>query len=135
MTNFTSQADQNRLYEAHAAICRVLANPWRLRIVEALGRGERTVGALSGALGISMSNLSQHLSLMREKGVVEAQRSGGFVYYRLTSPKTLEAWKLMREVLIERLTLAGELSRSAGEEDGKDPDSRTRGRERRMGRR
>jgi ArsR family transcriptional regulator len=96
----------------------VLANHWRLRIVEALGEGESTVGALAERLGISMSNLSQHLALMRDKGVVEARKSGGYVHYRLTSQKTLAAWRLMREVLMERFALAGALSASQGRQSG-----------------
>jgi ArsR family transcriptional regulator len=112
--NYLSKADEDRLFEAHAAICRTLANPWRLRIVEALGDGESSVGALAERLGISMSNLSQHLALMRDKGVVEARKSGGYVHYRLTSKKTLAAWRLMREVLMERMALAGALSAGLG---------------------
>ena len=118
MVKSLSRQDEDRIYEAHAAICRVLANPWRLRIVEGLGEGEATVGALAERLGISMSNLSQHLALMRDKGVVEARRSGGYVHYRLTSQKTLAAWRLMREVLMERMALAGALSASRGEQGG-----------------
>jgi ArsR family transcriptional regulator len=106
----SSPADEYRLYQAHAEICRVLANPWRLRIVEALGQGEMTVSRLAEELGISMSNLSQHLALMRDTGVVEAKKSGTFVHYRLTSPKTVAACKLMREVLLERLSAAAEMS-------------------------
>lgn len=100
----------DRLYEAHAAVCKVLANPSRLRIVEALGGGELSVGAIAVKAGSSMSAVSQHLALMRGAGVVEARRSGAFIYYRLTSEKTFEAWKLMREVLLERLARAGALS-------------------------
>lgn len=120
MNNSLSKSDEDRIYEAHAAICRVLANSWRLRIVEALGEGESTVGMLAEKLGISMSNLSQHLSLMRDKGVVESRKSGGYVYYRLTSEKTLAAWRLMREVLMERMALAGSLSAGFGPSHGAD---------------
>ncbi len=105
-----SDARMDRLYEAHAAVCKVLANPSRLRIVEALGGGELSVGTIAVKACSSMSAVSQHLALMRGAGVVEARRSGAFIYYRLTSGKTFEAWKLMREVLLERLAAAGELS-------------------------
>ena len=102
---------EDLLYEAHAAVCKVMASPWRLRIVEALGDGERTVSQLVEQLGITKSNVSQHLAIMREKGVVEFRRQGGFVFYRLSNPKVLTACRLMREVLLERLERAGELSR------------------------
>jgi ArsR family transcriptional regulator len=104
-------AERDRLYDLHAAICKTFASPWRLRIVEALGEGERTVSELVETLGIPKSNVSQHLGVMREKGVVESRRDGGHVFYRLSNPKTLVACRLMREVLLEQFQRAGELSR------------------------
>ena len=62
-------------------------------------------------LGIPKSNVSQHLSTMREKGVVDYRREGGYVYYRLANPKVLQACRLMREVLLEQFQRAAELSR------------------------
>lgn len=108
------ERDQARLYELHAAICKTFANPWRLRIVEALGEGEYTVSQLVELLGISKSNVSQHLGIMREKGIADFRREGAFVLYRLTNPKTLAACRLMREVLLDHLERAGEMSRLAG---------------------
>jgi ArsR family transcriptional regulator len=102
---------QDRLFESQAAICKTFTNPWRLRIVDALGDGELTVSQLVEALGIPKSNVSQHLGIMREKGIVEFRREGGHVYYWLSNPKILLACRIMREVLVERLESAGELSR------------------------
>lgn len=110
----------DRLFELQAAICKTFANPWRLRIVEALADGERSVSQLVGALGISKSNVSQHLGIMREKGMVESRRQGGHVYYRLANPKILTACRLMREVLLERLEEAGMLTRLEGQPAGKE---------------
>lgn len=106
-----ARTNQERLYELHAAICKAFANPWRLRIVEALGEEERTMSELVELLGIGKSNVSQHLGIMREKGVVDYRREGGFVFYRLSNPKVLRAGELMREVLLEQFDRAGELSR------------------------
>ncbi|MBI4281947.1 MAG: winged helix-turn-helix transcriptional regulator [Chloroflexi bacterium] len=106
-----SKEGLDRLYNLHAAICKTFANPWRLRIVEALGNGECTVSQIVGMLGISKSNASQHLGIMREKGVVEHRREGGYVFYRLSNPKVLQACRLMREVLLEQVERASELSR------------------------
>ena len=104
-------AEQHRLFEFQAAICKTFTNPWRLRIVDALGEGELTVSQLVAALGIPKSNVSQHLGIMREKGIVEFRREGGHVYYWLSNPKILLACRLMREVLLEHLKREGELSR------------------------
>lgn len=106
-----SGSEEERIYDLHAAICKVFANPWRLRIVESLGEGEMTVSQLVGLLGISKSNVSQHLGIMRDKGVLNHRRDGGYVLYRLANPKVLQACRLMREILFEQLEEAGELSR------------------------
>ncbi len=105
------QERQDRIYDFHASICKTFANPWRLRIVEALRDRELAVSQLVEVLGIPKSNVSQHLGIMREKGMVDFRREGGHVYYRLSNPKILTACQLMREVLLEHLQRIGELSR------------------------
>ncbi|MBI4306353.1 MAG: winged helix-turn-helix transcriptional regulator [Chloroflexi bacterium] len=121
--------DTERLYDLHAAICKSFANPWRLRIVEALGGGELTVSELVERLGIPKSNVSQHLGLMREKGVVEHRRDGAHVFYRLANPKVLQACRLMREVLLERFEQDGRLSRvRRSRYEQHSPDKRRRSR-------
>lgn len=101
-----------RLLELQASICQTFSNPWRLRVVEVLAEGEMSVTEMANALGIPKAKLSQHLAIMRDKQIVQARRSGGFVYYSLTDPKILQACRLMRQVLLERLKLAGHLVRS-----------------------
>ena len=105
------EGEVNRVYDLHASICKAFANPSRLRIVETLGDSECTVSQLVEVLGISKSNVSQHLGIMREKGVVDYRREGGYVFYRLSNPKILQACQLMRDVLLEQFERAGELSR------------------------
>ncbi len=90
------------LYRLHASVCKGLADPKRLLILEALRRGERTVTELCTELGFPQANLSQHLAILREKGLVRARRDGQFSYYSLTSPKTLQAVDLLREVMSEQ---------------------------------
>ena len=67
------------------ALLKQLANANRLMVLCHLVMGEQTVGDLSMAVGISQSALSQHLAKMREAGLVEAQKRGQMVYYRLSS--------------------------------------------------
>ncbi len=105
------RAATDDVYELHASICKTFANPWRLRIIEALGEDERTVSELVEVLGIPKSNVSQHLGLMRNKGVVAYRREGGHVHYSLSNPKIRVACRLMREVLMEELERAGRVSR------------------------
>lgn len=107
----TPRDEQDDLFESQASVCKTFANPWRLRLVETLGESELTVSQLIEALGIPKSNVSQHLGIMREKGVVQYRREAGHVYYWLSSPKILLAYRLMREVLLERLESGGKISR------------------------
>lgn len=92
-----------RLLELQASLCRVLANPKRLEILYALAQGERSAGDLARAVETTPANLSQHLALMRQHGLVEARRDGLNVYYRLTSAVILQACAAVRETLVEHL--------------------------------
>ncbi len=102
--------NSEEIYVMHARVCRVLADAKRLRIINALRNGERTVSELAQLLGLRQTNLSQHLMLLRERGVVTTRRQGPNVYYSLSSQKIVEACELMREVLAEHLARAARLS-------------------------
>lgn len=102
--NTSRAAAERRLLELHAATCRMLAHPTRLAMIEALRNGERTVTDLVQAVGTTAGNLSQHLGAMRDAGVVEARREGRFAFYRISDPRILTAFRLMREVLLGRLS-------------------------------
>ena len=91
------------IFDLHADICKTLASPARLRIIAALRDGELAAGDIAGTLGISKANVSQHLAVMRHKGIVQSRREGLKVYYWLTSPKVVQACDLMREVLLEQI--------------------------------
>jgi ArsR family transcriptional regulator len=91
------------LYQLHASICHTLAHPKRLEIIDRLRVGELSVTELVEALEISQANLSQHLSVMRQKGIVTTRREGLKVFYRLSNSKITQACDLMRQVLLENL--------------------------------
>jgi len=104
--------EEARLWEMQADICQTLANPKRLQILHLLKGGELSVGALVKALGVAKPNLSQHLGVMRQKGIVLARREGTAIYYRLATPHIVEACRIMRQVLLEALAVRGSLSGS-----------------------
>ena len=91
------------LFDLHADVCKTLSSPARLRIIDVLKGGELSAGEICAAVGARKANVSQHLAVMRERGIVEARRSGTTIYYRLTNPKVVQAFQLMREVLVEQL--------------------------------
>ena len=91
------------LYQLHADICKTLASPARLRIIDALRQGELSVGEICSVVRARKANVSQHLAVMRQRGIIEGRRSGTIVYYRLANRKVVQACQLMREVLVERM--------------------------------
>ena len=99
-----------------AEILKTLANPRRLEILHALTAGPIEVGRLAARLGASQPNVSQHLAVLRAAGVVDAERDGREVRYRLSDPDVMVACGVMRSVLERRLTrLAAIAAVSAGE--------------------
>jgi ArsR family transcriptional regulator len=90
------------IFDLHADICKTLASPARLRIIATLRDDELPAGEIARLLAIRKTNVSQHLGVMRAKGIVQARRAGLNVFYRLTSPKVIQACELMREVLLEQ---------------------------------
>jgi ArsR family transcriptional regulator len=97
------------IFELHADTCKALASPARLRIIALLRDREMCAGDIVKALGVRKANVSQHLAVMRQRGIVQARREGLNVYYRLASPKVIQACELMREVLEEQIATRGEL--------------------------
>ena len=100
-----------QIYKLHASICHILANPKRLEIIDKLRARELSVTELVDAMEISQANLSQHLSIMRQRGIVTSRREGLNVFYTLSNPKIIQACDLMRQVLLEHLETAAELAR------------------------
>lgn len=91
------------LYNLHADFCKFMGNPKRIEMIFLLGESEMCVEELAIKMGISSSNVSQHLAGMREKGVVEVRREGVKMYYRLSNLKVLQACSIMRDAMYEQL--------------------------------
>ena len=95
-----------------ADVLKTLAHPRRLEILHRLADGPREVGRLATELGLPQPNVSQHLAVLRSAGVIEAERDGREVRYRLADPDVMVACGLMRAVLERRLDRLARLSRS-----------------------
>lgn len=96
-----------------AEILKTLASPRRIEILHELARGPIEVGRLAETIGASQPNVSQHLAVLRTAGIVEAERDGREVRYRLADPDVMVACALMRAVLERRLTRLGEVAAGA----------------------
>ena len=96
-------ADLAPLFRAHAEMCKALANEHRLAIMYTLShQGERCVGDLAEDVGISVHLVSQHLRMLKERGLVQSRKEAQTVYYSITNEKLIQACTLIREALLEQ---------------------------------
>ena len=102
------------LFKMQAEICKTLSDAKRLMIVHELRDGELSVGQLGARLELPQANVSQHLAILRKRGIVSTRREGTSVFYRLASHKIGEACDLVRSVLSEQLSSTGELAQLLG---------------------
>jgi ArsR family transcriptional regulator len=93
-----------------ADVLRTLASPRRLEILHRLADGPCEVTRLAAELGISQPNVSQHLAQLRSAGLVETERIGREIHYRLADPDVMVACGVMRRVLERRLARLGRLA-------------------------
>jgi ArsR family transcriptional regulator len=87
--------DQARIERA-AAVLKAVAHPLRLRIVELLESGEKSVTELKDLLGVTQPLTSQHLSQMRMRGVLGSRREGTLVYYSIANPDVVKVIHCIR---------------------------------------
>ncbi len=95
-----------RRYEARAKVIKALAHPSRLCIVDELSRGERCVCELRDMIGADISTVSKHLSVLRDAGIVEDEKRGLQVWYRLCVPCILNFFGCVEDVLKANATKA-----------------------------
>jgi ArsR family transcriptional regulator, cadmium/lead-responsive transcriptional repressor len=111
----------NEITALQAEVLRTLANPNRLDILHRLAVGPCEVGRLADELGLSQPNVSQHLAILRTAGLVDADRDGREVRYRLIDADVMRACDIMRGVLERRLRRLADLSTTNGATEAKAP--------------
>lgn len=100
-----------------ARFFRGFSDPSRLKILEALRAGELTVGAIVEQTGLSQSNVSNHLSCLRDCGLVAAEQRGKYVEYRLSDPRVNELLTLAETLLADVARGVYECTRYSVEND------------------
>ncbi len=95
--------DEEQRYRLHAEVCRVLTDPKRLMILDALRGGDLSVGTLAERLHIALPNASQHLAVLRSAGLVEGRRVGTTVVYRLAEPAIVDACDVIQRIVERRM--------------------------------
>ena len=93
-----------RYYELHAEVCKTFGHPKRLLVIDTLRGKELAVTEISEKTGIDISNLSQHLHILREKGLLSPRRDGTQIFYKLSHPNILKAYDLISEVLSQSVS-------------------------------
>ncbi len=111
----TQEDYKETAYRLQSQVCSILSNPKRLHILDLLAEEERSVEALTRALGVPKPNVSQHLAIMRQANIVSARKEGQSVYYRVSNPKVIEACKLMKEVMLEQFSQNQKLAQAFAE--------------------
>ena len=91
-----SSEDENTTLTANAL--KAMAHPLRWKILCSLGDNELSVGEIVERTGTSQSNISQHLAILREKGILLTRKDANRVFYRVGDSRTLQLIGLMREV-------------------------------------
>ncbi len=99
----TNKQAARKIFALQCQICKSMAHPMRLEIVDLLNRHDMSAASLLAELETSKANLSKHMAILIQAGIVDATRDGREVSYRLTYPEIHEACRIMRSILYRRL--------------------------------
>lgn len=122
---WSTRTGQPPVYALKADFFRALGHPARVRLLQALRDGERSVGALRDALELDSSSTSQHLAALRAQGLLVSRKEGTSVYYSVRDPRTLELLELAKKIISgAREDNQALLDDLAVEDFGPGPDSR-----------
>jgi ArsR family transcriptional regulator, virulence genes transcriptional regulator len=99
-----------RVLEMQCEMCKALAHPARLEILELLNGKSRPAAELISELETSKANLSKHINLLVHAGIVEAKRNGRQITYRLKHPEIHKACTIMRSIMYQQLKEGGRLA-------------------------
>jgi ArsR family transcriptional regulator len=103
--------------EAKADLFKALAHPGRVRILELLAEGERTIGELAGGTGMELSHLSQQVTVLRRAGLVDSRRVKNTVVCSLRDPQAAELLAVARRMLTRTLEHDQELLAALSQAD------------------
>jgi rhodanese-related sulfurtransferase/DNA-binding transcriptional ArsR family regulator len=94
---------KDKVYGELARITKSMANPHRLEIIELLAQGEFSVEQIAEQTHLPIANASQHLQVLKSAQLIDSNRQGNFIFYRLANSNVFKTWKALRELGIERI--------------------------------
>jgi DNA-binding transcriptional ArsR family regulator len=97
------------IFDLQAELCKTMASATRLQIVHQLRQHPSCVGDIAQATHLAQAKVSQHLSILRARGIVSTERKGSEIVYRIANPKIVRVCDLMREVLADQAAERSEL--------------------------
>ncbi|MGM0366135.1 MAG: ArsR/SmtB family transcription factor [Actinomycetota bacterium] len=103
---------KDTFYNLHSDMCKTISNPRRQAIIDAIRYESLTVSQIVKKTGLPQSNISQHLAMLKSKGVVNSRREGSNIYYSITNHKIIKAYDLLTEVLRDESSLRKEMVNS-----------------------
>ena len=95
------------IFELHADFCKTLSHPTRLMILALLAKREMSVGEIAEVIGVPLSNVSQHLAVLKAQNVVTTRKDGQTVHYSLADRRIIQACTLIRSVLLDNMKKRG----------------------------
>lgn len=99
----------HEINQLHARICSAISDPYRILLLYAVAETPRNVNTLAEEVGISQSAASRHLKVLRERGMIQAQRDGTQVIYSLADQRFIKALDMLREVMLDQLAQQADL--------------------------
>ncbi len=105
--NNTSLAQE--INQLHARICSAISEPNRILLIYAVAEKPQNVNNLAEVVGISQSAASRHLKVLRDRGIILAERDGAQVIYSLADDRFIQALDLLREVMLDQLSQQADL--------------------------
>ncbi|HEX9377143.1 MAG TPA: metalloregulator ArsR/SmtB family transcription factor [Actinomycetota bacterium] len=116
---------KTKLFDGFGAVAGALASGRRMEILDVLAQGPRSVEELAFEIHQSVANTSHHLRTLARAGLLESDRDGTRILYRVASPKVIELWRVLRDVASEQVAEIDRLARGyLGERDGLEPVAR-----------
>ena len=91
------------MYRLTAELCKTFADAKRQMIIDELRSGEKSVGDISTSLGINQSLVSRHLSILRQRGVVQTRRDGTTIYYQISDTQIFQTCDMMQQILLNQI--------------------------------
>lgn len=99
---YTSLNDEKKTLSLQAELCQSLTHPFRLRILYIIKDGEKNVSDIQSITNKPQPYISQHLRVLRDKGVVICRRKANEVYYSLADPKVLQICELVADIIARK---------------------------------